>query len=56
MSEWSEAHKWGAKKRNIPKRVNAYTNPAIMEVIYADEWKLQRRPSNKSVNEWWKFW
>jgi len=31
--------KWNAKKSNMNKRVNAYSNPGISEIIYRDEWK-----------------
>lgn len=30
---------WRAKKRNNDKRVSAYSNPCVHEVIYSGEWK-----------------
>jgi len=30
--------KWTAKKKNMDKRVNAYSKPGVSEVIYRDEW------------------
>lgn len=38
--------KWNAKKSNMNKRVNAYSNPGVSEIIYRDEWK--RNGQNKS--------
>ena len=30
--------KWTAKKRNMNKRVDAYSKPGVSEIIYRDEW------------------
>jgi len=32
---------WRAKKRNMDKRVDAYSIPSVSEVIYKNEWKKQ---------------
>lgn len=39
---------WRAKKRNMNRRVDAYTHPSVSQVIYKDEWghKANRRTNN----------
>lgn len=42
--------KWNTKKRNMKKRVNAYSNPGVSEIIYRDEWKRNnQKKSSKYV-------
>lgn len=45
---------WNANPRNNAKRINAYSNPWVQEVIYAPEWEQKPNNSTKPYMKCWE--